>query len=340
MTNFAKVALAGATIGAIGVAMVTLQPNSTVKQADADILALDFAPQSKTEKFVGSLQALGMEEPRVYDWNGNKMFFSTMETDRSPKQVLGDFQRQFVQDGVNKHAFTSMPEAAATYGHPSTWKNLSAQDRKAADEAWGDYINRGSEFFGGGMIPTVISSGYVAMGGMESKNGARSGIEFLKEVYQRKSRNLTDSVGIARYIEAFSDGGRTRVTATWTQENVDFKKFRNIGDNIGFTDKIPACPTCERMMRFKGESEDAYANNYYQADLSVEQVVAFYEQSLTARGWRVSPATQAVRNAEKQGWKPESDAELVSFARGGEFITLLVNPQADGKTSVQVVESP
>jgi hypothetical protein len=175
---------------------------------------------------------------------------------------------------------------------------------------------------------------------MESKGGAANGLEFLKEVKKKGSKRLTDNVGVARYIEAFRSGGKTRVTATWTSEDVDFNKFRNVGEGIGSTDKVPACAGCERLMRFVGESEKGYATNVYEASQSVDQVVAFYERAFAERGWRMAPSTQAMRNAEKQGWKEDDGVELVSFARDGEFITLLVHPDGTGRTSVQVIESP
>ncbi|MEZ4461905.1 MAG: hypothetical protein R3E66_19720 [bacterium] len=337
----AKLAMAGTTIAAIGFAMVTFGGSKApVKEAEADILALDFAPKSKSEKFVDSLKDLGMEKPRVYDWNGNSMYFSTMTTDRTPTEVLRDFQQKFVENGVNRAAHTTPVVPAANYGDPKTWKDLPPAKRKEAVQTYNDYLTRSGDFFGGGMVPTAITPNYVAMSGMESKKSAEDGFDFFKELKAKGSKRLTDSVGSARYIEAFKEGGRTRVTATWTGEDVDFNKFRNVGDDVGTTDKVPACVGCERLMRFVGKSEKEYATNVYNSSQSRQQVVDFYERSLGERGWRVAPATEAMRNAKAQGIMPDEGADLVSFARGGEFMTLLVYPTEDGKTGVQVVESP
>ena len=115
----AKLAIAGTTIAGIGFAMVTFGGTKTpVKEAEADILALDFAPKSKSEKFVDSLKDLGMEKPRVYDWNGNTMYLSTMVTNRTPTEVLRDFQGKFVENGVNRAAHTTpvVPADVPTIG--------------------------------------------------------------------------------------------------------------------------------------------------------------------------------------------------------------------------------
>jgi len=341
MKQFLKLTIAGGLIVSIGGAIVALDgPSAVVKPAEADILALNFAPASKSEKFVGSMKSLGMEKPRVYDWNGNKMFFSTMETDRTPKQVLSDFQRKFVEDGVNSHAYNDVGANVAQFADPSIWDEMTPEERQAKSAVVGRKYERSSDYFNGGMVPTVVTPDYVAMAGMESKGSAKDGLAFLKEVKERKSKRLTDSVGVARYIEAFKEGGKTRVTATWTDDKVDFNKFRGHGDGIGFSEDAPGCVGCDRLMRFVGESEKGYAANVFFSAQEVDQVVAFYDQALKNRGWRVAPSTLAMRAARDNGWMPDDGSELVSFARNGEFMTLLVFKTPEGRTSVQLIEAP
>lgn len=341
MKPFLKLVIAGGFIAAIGGAIVALDgPTASVKPAEADILALNFAPASKSEKFVDSMKSLGMEKPRVYDWNGNKMFFSTMETDRTPKQVLSDFQRKFVEDGVNSHPYNDLGPNVAEFMDVDKWKEMSPEERTAKSEVVGRKYDRSSDYFNGGMVPTVITPGYVAMAGMESKGSAKDGFEFLKEVKKRGSKRLTDSVGVARYIEAFQQGGKTRVTATWTDDNVDFNRFRGHGDGIGFSEDAPGCVGCDRLMRFVGESEKGYAANVFFSGQEVDQVVAFYDQALKNRGWKVAPSTLAMRAARDKGWMEDDGSELVSFARDGDFMTLLVFKTPEGRTSVQLIEAP
>jgi hypothetical protein len=341
MKQFLKLTIAGGVIVAIGGVLVAVDGNSgSVKPAEADILALNFAPASKSEKFVESMKSLGMEKPRVYDWNGNKMFFSTMETDRTPKQVLSDFQRKFVEDGVNSHAYNDVGPSVADFADASGWEDLPQDQRQAKSAIVGSKYERTSDYFNGGMVPTVVSSNYVAMAGMESKGSAKDGFDFLKEVKNRGSKRLTDSVGVARYIEAFQEGSKTRVTATWTDDKVDFNKFRGQGDGIGFTEDVPGCVGCDRLMRFVGESEKGYAANVFFSGQEVDQVVAFYDQALTNRGWKVAPSTLAMRAARDKGWMEDDGSELVSFARNGDFMTLLVFKTPEGRTSVQLIEAP
>ena len=91
-----KLGVCAAVIVAIGAVIATFGGDDTVADAEADILALDWLPQSKHQRFVDTLRREGMSQPRSYDWNGNQVFFSTKTTDDSPFQVLRRLQDKFV----------------------------------------------------------------------------------------------------------------------------------------------------------------------------------------------------------------------------------------------------
>jgi len=336
-----KLALAGLTILAIAMAMLTFGPDQTVKSAEADILSFDFAPKTNTQKFQDSLSELGMDKPRKYDWNGNKMYFSTMVTDDEPLEVLYKFQKKFYDKGLNKEIYSGRSKAVDARGRHAS--ELTPAEQKQSVEHMGDLYTKHGNFFTGGIVPHVVDRDYVSMSGMDSKSGAKQPMEFLKEVMDRKSPRLSDSVGAARVVEAFRESGRTRVTATWTDDEVDFSKFRNASTSgeTGGSATVPACMGCERMMRFEGESEKGYVSHAFQSKTQTKlDVIKFYNRALTNRGWLVSPATIAMQEAEHQGMRTPSNAELLSFTRDKEFLTLLIYTDDEGRTITKVMESP
>lgn len=333
-----KLLVAGSTIAAIGWGILTMHPDQGVQQADADILSLGFAPKGNTQKFQDSLDELGMDKPRQYDWNGNKMFFSTMVTDEEPLQVLDRMQRKFYEKGLNDKVYSGVQKAPLT-------KDLrpgNKADQAAALAHVSESFEKNGNFFTGGIIPQVVTEDYVSMSGMDSKSNAKDPIAFIKEVHARKSSRLSDSVGAVRVVEAFREANKTRVTATWTDDEVDFAKFRNASNkpDVGGDAKIPACMGCERVMRFKGETDEGYTATLFQAkSMPKNDVVSFYTRAMTNRGWRMAPAALAMEAAEKQGLRAENSVEFLAFARGKEFVTILVYVDEEGRTIAKVMES-
>lgn len=336
-----KIGAAGATIFGIGWAILTFGGNAEVKRADADIISFDFAPKTNTQKFQDSLDELGMEKARYYDWNGNKMAFSTMVTDDEPLVVLHELQEKFREKGLNDRIYSGKSNAVDLRGRDVS--ELTPKEREAQMKHLEELYVKHSNFFAGGMVPNVVTRDYVTMHGMDSKGGAATGLDFIKEVRERGSSRLTDSVGAARTIEIFRESGRTRVAATWTDDDVDFSKFRNASNaaEVGGSSKVPACMGCERLMRFKGETEKGYAANLFHSDSQTKaDVVRFYKESMARRGWMLTPATKAMMAAEQVELKQKSDVEFLSFARGNEFVNVLVYTGSDGKTVAKVMEAP
>lgn len=346
LKNTLKVTAAGATIFAIGTAVLTLEPDTPeVKDVEADILALNFGPQSTNEKFTEAIDELGLDEPRAYDWNGNKVFFSTMTTQDEPIQVLRQFQDKFVEKGINKKRWTrSLPKSEAA-ANPQDWKHLPKGEREEAAAMLEQRFDRVSEFMSGGIVPTQISEDYVSMTGMESKGDAEHGLEFLNEVLGAGGfTEASKQVKSMRWVEAIREGSRTRVSAVWSDDELDMSKFEESrhASRVSASTTVPVCMGCERKMRFAGESEgeERYASNVFVGDLSVEDAISFYKRAMPNRGWKLSDTSHLLEIARAQQIKPPSDARLLSFSNERDFITLLVHPRHDGKTVVQAFESP
>lgn len=347
LKNTLKVAAAGATIFAIGSAVLTMEKpaNPEVAEVDADILALNFAPESKTQKFAKAMVELGMEEPRAYDWNGNKVFFTTTTTKESPTQVLRRFQDKFVEDGINERPWKrSMPKAEMA-ARPDLWPKLSPDKREEASRMLKGRYDRMSELFTGGVVPTQISKDYVSMVGMESKGDAEHGLDFLGEVLEGGGfKHASKHVKTMRWVEAMREGNQTRISAMWSDEDLDMQKFEQPkhAANVSPSSTIPVCMGCVRKTRFAGESagEERYVSNVFHGTLSPEEAERFYMKAMLNRGWRLADSSQLLKIAELRDIKPVDGKKLLSFARGEDFATVFIHRGREGKTIVQVLESP
>ncbi len=346
LKNSLKVTAAGATIFLIASSILTMErpTQPEVREAEADIIALNFAEESKTQKFARSMVDLGMEEPRSYDWNGNKVFFTTATTQESPVQVLRRFQDKFVEEGINERRWTRSLPRAEMAARPDQWSRLSADKREAAAEQLKTRFDRMTDFFGGGVVPTQISDDYVSMVGMESRGEAEDGLEFLTEVLQNGGyKEASGQVKAMRWVEAMREGNRTRISAMWSDEELDMEKFEEPkhAANVSPSATIPVCMGCVRKTRFAAESgEKGYVSNVFHGQLTPPDAARFYRMAMHHRGWKLSDSTRLLDLAERRGVKPPSDHEFLSFARGSDFATVLIYRGREGKTIVQVLESP
>lgn len=345
----AKLTGAACLILAIGWAFLTMNPDpqEPVQQAEADIGDFDFlGPKSKQERFIQTLVDEGMEKPRSYDWNGNKFFFSMTQTRERPMRVMRRLQKAFVRNGVNAREHTSLPPSFNQANvDPLDLENASPEERKRAFRIALANKERLDDFFSGGVVPIHIDQDYVAMAGTTSKNRAEDSLAFMRErILNRQS--VDDTVGAMRFVDAKYDNnsGLTTVTATWSDEDLSIDKLRGERDvlDVATDTDIPACIGCERLMRFAGEEgESKYVANAFIGSSSVEQVVAFYDRALRTRGWELSPATMMMERMMRSGTIPDRTGVLRSYARGPEFITLLVyHDELEGRTVAQLVESP
>ena len=346
MKNVLKVVGAGATIFAIGMGMVVLQPEveAPVAEAEADIFGIDFAPRSQQEKFVQSLMDEGFEEPRVYDHNGNTMFFSTKVTSQDPLEVLHNMQTRFVDNGLNKNVYTRVPRTeipqAAIEKLKKKNRKLAEQLKKDTDhhlEWMDDYV--------GGIVPVQIDEKGWMMTGMGTPGNADSSFDWIDEVVEAnrhtrgKHFDHTKVASQMRYLDAFRENGRTRLTAVWSDEDYQLKKIVDEGDDLNIDPEVPMCAGCTRLAHIEGKSEDDYSNHMISAKgQSTEQVLSYYQRSLEARGWQRSGVSDVLKAAENLGWKQHADGEMMQFARGTDFMTVMVYPGATG-TEVQVARS-
>ncbi|MFU8803615.1 MAG: hypothetical protein ACNA8W_07395 [Bradymonadaceae bacterium] len=325
---FGKVALAGASILAIGFALVVFSsPTGDVAEAEADIWDLFRGPTSKHQNFVQALREEGMSAPRSYDWNGNKVFFSYSTTNETPTEVMGRMQDALARNGVNKRAHFSAREPVPMEEEPDEETFLQA-------------VVGANDFFTGGMIPITTTRNHMAMVGMETKGKAKDLDEFLKE-WDGANRDVDSLVGAIRYLDAEREEGSllTTITATWSDEDFDLTKFQPHAQGtahlIDF--EIPMCVGCTRVSRISGERHESdYHSLLYQSPTSVAQTAGFYDSAMLSRGWQLDPALRAVLNMQEKDMVYYEGGRMRSYVRDGQKLTLLVYADShDGSTYVK-----
>lgn len=144
-----RIAITLGTVGALGWGFVALNPPDEngeasigVQESQADIFSMSFAERTSTQKFQAALDDLGHEKPRVYDYNGNTVLFSTNQMRGTLDEVFDEYMLEFAEEGVNPEVFVRNAER----GTPLYKTMLEAS------------VN-------GGVIPWVQRDDYMAMGG-------------------------------------------------------------------------------------------------------------------------------------------------------------------------------
>ena len=100
--NTLKILAAATTIVAIAFAIVTLSPRAEVPVSEADIVDFGMFATTPSEQFARSLEHLGHEKPRVYRYGHQTLYFSARSSASPPDVLVEEYQRTFVDMGVNQ----------------------------------------------------------------------------------------------------------------------------------------------------------------------------------------------------------------------------------------------
>lgn len=346
--NVSKFVVAVGIILTAGWAILTFsaRPDGTVevKEAEADIWGLDFGEKEKHERFVEVLQGVGMEHPRAYNWNGNRVFFSTMTTSESPQAVLRKFQDEFERVGVNKKAHHDLPDDFSfesiqdIQDQPPHLREKSAAELRA-------YLDWQDDLWSGGVVPIVKGRDAVQMIGTTTNNEAKTSFDAVKEIMGSATRRPDHNVKAMRYIDAMrQDNGQTRITSVWSDNDLKMGKFNDderYEDRVHSSTTVPSCLGCKRLMRFEGVSaEKGYVANIYEGTTDPAGALDFYDTALKNRGWEPTSSGQVLDQAFKMGMIPPDVGKMKIYAKGAQFITVTAQPAAGGKTHVEVMEVP
>ncbi|CAN0497782.1 unnamed protein product, partial [Laminaria digitata] len=155
-----KVSLSGVILFGVATGVVLLSPEPEaddsikldVKESQANLDWLSPLQETNTHKFATALDELGHEPPRVYDLNDNEFFFSTRAVrNKTPREIMLEYQEKFVEVGLNKTAHTTTPHAVSQSTNDA---GLDRLDQMAQAAVRGE------------ILPHQVSETYLSMNGL------------------------------------------------------------------------------------------------------------------------------------------------------------------------------
>lgn len=256
-------------------------------------------------------------EPQVATINGQRMSLASKSTPLGVEQVLGRFQR-YCQDnsGGLAQELNAIPAAAAALQKlpeglrdPSTW--LSSRQTQSDGKA-----------------------GQVACVARQDNGG---GLQGLKDrIMAFVESGDVAAIGDARYVVARRDevAGNTLVLAMWTEGSFNIPAmFPESGDAPGSDSRHVPRPPASRRVLSAEISDHPYALRMYDSPQTHAEVLTFYDQQLSARGYRryEVPQTQAT---------PELDLNEYAraFSKDGVAVIVVTNQTPADQTGVSLIE--
>lgn len=335
LVGVAKLGLCGATIFAIGWAFLTLAPSGEVADSQADIADFDLlAPKTNAQRFMVALDELGHEKPRIYNYNGTELYFSTRTTPKRPRELITEYQEEFVRQGVNEKVWGVRVDVDALERRGELEAEAWQRARAGLEgQILVNYHDRDRVIMSGAVVDWEKAKPRLRKG----DDGEIVADVLYPEVFQAH-----------RYIEANWNPVRqeTVVTATWADEaNFDITKTfprelqRPGAQDLAPDDTVPACLGCERLTRFATAANDKpYVKQIFTSTRTVDELRDFYERAMRNRGWKPSPTTDAVARAADVAPDLLGGGELLQFSRGSSFVTISINPDPDtGETYVSTM---
>lgn len=312
-----KLFLTGLLICAIAAAFGVLQFDGTVSDSRADILDLSFVNLSNSARFARGLDELGHDRPQSFSINGNVVHFSVNYSRKRPFQLMKEYQEEFVRQGINT----------------KVWDEYAVRDNP--DGMVFDAMT-------GGVVPTGVSSDYVALGGVVPANEARDEASLLELAIDRTPANKIFTGH--HYVEMFWDRNRreSTVTATWSDDEFDYAKIiggiPTDGEDVDVDSEVPACPGCERLNRMRDlDPARSYSSNIYVGGRNQGELVDFYRRAMAQRGWDETDSSVTLNTARPYIEFTGDEASLLQFSRGSRFLTIVAYPDEHGETTVHTV---
>ncbi|MFU8805522.1 MAG: hypothetical protein ACNA8W_17045, partial [Bradymonadaceae bacterium] len=311
----AKLVFCGAGIAAIGWGVGVFGPTGQVAESHADITWLSPAPRTSTAAFQKGLQRLGHKAPQVFDLNGNTIQFSVAYSDRSPQDVMRDYQEEFVRQGINSRVFLDVV---------------------------GDQDEMMTTVLGGGIIPLSISKEAIVMGGMVTQNREKTKGE-LKALLEAEDDPHNVFRG-HRHIEISrqENEARTTIVSTWSDEDFDYGKMvpGKATSPSGADPVVPACLGCTRLSRFEDlDRSKTHVSSVFAGSMGVDETRRFYDQAMRSRGWEPTDTHHAMATVTEHVEGPPAHGQMLQYVRDGQFLTIVVLPDGPGQTKVMTTQS-
>lgn len=300
LRNGAKIIGCAMTIAAMAMVFTIFGSSGTVTESHADVSWLSHFEQSKSEKFTKALDNMGHSDAERYDLNGNTVFFSNRATNKSPRQVMAEYQEEFQRQGLNDRVYL----------------DVSSDERQA----------RNKTALTGGLIPLAITDHHIALGGVITSNDADDDSELIDNYHDAEKDS--DLFRAHRYIEISRspESRHTSIIATWSDEEFDYERMvpGSRAEGQGFDTTIMPCPNCTRLTRFADDNR----RNTQHVDLSfigprsVDETRQFYARTLTGEGWEREDIDAPLRELEQWIDLSRAAGQTDVYRRGGEELKL------------------
>ncbi|HEY0468522.1 MAG TPA: hypothetical protein VGC79_30215 [Polyangiaceae bacterium] len=182
---------------------------------------------------------------------------------------------------------------------------------------------------------TSGSSGKVAQIACIARKGSGGGLQGLVERIAAftESGDLSE-IGDARYVVARRDdeSGQTHVLAMWTEGKFNIPEmFSDRGDAPGSDSScVPRPPEARRVLTAE-MAHRSYAIRMYDTARANNEVLSYYEQQLTPRGFLVHPLPHA--SAEL-----DLNDHVRAFSKDGVAVIVVTSQTPAEKTGVSIIE--
>jgi len=317
-----KLAVCGATIAAIGLAVVTLSEDGDVAQTSADIADFTLGPKNRSEIFVDTLDRLGHSEPETFDLNGNVVYFSSAYAKGSPRALLDEYQRTFADQGFNRRTY------------PVPTPDVENQMELAQGLLTGD------------MIPVLVHDDHVVMAGATIENEARTVADLEKLRGGKMPANADEWASLFkghRWVEITRDDefrDRSLVVSTWADDfNIRKMAPGNTEEDVNTDPDVPACPGCTRVLSFdRLGGGKPYRHTGYVDAAGKDAAARYYLDAMTRRGWEITETSRMYMKLKANMEFEGNDAHVLQFTKKDEFLTILSYPDENG-AAVQIVRS-
>ena len=337
LTSVAKLGLAGGVIFGIAGLILTQNPETATvgpRPAKADIGDFLSGHGSESAKFTEAMVALGLE-PRVYDYNGNVMYFASgYAPNKRPTEILRTVQEHLVEYGVNAENHSDvvpMQRAAKSvdWGTVETWDDEIEQLGPAS-----------SAVLNGDVVPTQVSENQIQMVGMEFDQNFDEATELYRdENGEIRPAKIKHMMAGYKYVDAAWEPQmkRSTITAVWSGENFKAGRMDGTSDDQSAPDPaVPSCMGCDRDFRFQSlNTNEPFQSNMWTSNLQVQRTYDFYKGTMEARGWTETGAQPYLdRIGEIIPQVDQMGGKLLNLEKGDESIQLAIVADPAGGTNV------
>jgi hypothetical protein len=316
-----KLAVTAAIVAGIG-GLIVLGSDGTPSDSHADIIDLASSGAPSNEKrFLRAMKSVGHDDLHTYEVNGNRVHVSTRRLDASPRRAMRDYQRAFVQRGLNDEAYNELTS------HES--------------------MARRHTMLTGGIVPTATSPHRVVMQGVLTRGRPQS----HGDLVERLNANLADRDDASPMtslfegfrwieIEEMPRSNRSRAVAIWSDDDIDYDAMSpsSMSQDDGVVDpRVPQCADCQRVHQFSDvQHEGAHETYIFTSEQSRRQLRRFYRDRLEEGGWEKSRSTPLFERLKDHVELGRETIDRLRYTRDGRTMHVDIYPIGESRRTIRV----